>query len=152
MRPAFRDDDALPAVRRALRALCLPLGRLGVMLAARLVRSAQRSRLLHGTQKALMLCVRCLDMASPARTHRLDMRVTETQDAVIREAAALAGQTVTAFLLTAAQDRARELLDERRHLVMGDRAFAGLVAALEDPGKPVPELVKLFALPRIAEQ
>lgn len=98
-----------------------------------------------------MLCVPCPDMASLARTHRLDMRVTETQDAVIREAAALAGQTVTAFLLTAAQDRARELLDERRHLVMGDRAFAGLVAALDDPGQPVPELVDLFALPRLAE-
>lgn len=88
-------------------------------------------------------------MPSTARSRRIDVRVTDAQDAVIREAAALAGQTVTAFLLSAAQDRARELLDERRHLVMSDRAFERFVAELDEPGQPVPELAELFALPRI---
>lgn len=68
---------------------------------------------------------------------------------MIREAAALTGQTVTAFLLSAAQDRARELLDERRHIVISDRAFERFVAELDEPGQPVPELAELFALARI---
>lgn len=88
-------------------------------------------------------------MTSTTRSRRIDIRVTDAQDAIIREAAALAGQTVTAFLLRAAQDRARELLDERRHLVMSDRAFERLVAELDEPGQPVPELIELFALPPI---
>ncbi len=83
------------------------------------------------------------------RSHRIDLRVTETQDALIREAAALAGETVTGFLLSAAQERARELLDERRHLVMGDQAFARFAAALDAPAERVPELTELFKLPRI---
>jgi uncharacterized protein (DUF1778 family) len=85
------------------------------------------------------------------RRHRIDVRVSDEQDTMIREAAALAGQTVTAFLLDAAQNRAREVLDERRDLVMSKAAFARFAEALNAPGEPVPELTELFRLPRIAE-
>lgn len=90
-------------------------------------------------------------LPSTARSRRIDVRVTDAQDAVIREAAALAGQTVTAFLLSAAHDRAHELLDERRHMVMSDRTFERFVAELDEPGQPAPELAELFTLPRIPE-
>jgi uncharacterized protein (DUF1778 family) len=88
-------------------------------------------------------------MASQARSRRLDVRVSDEQDAMIREAAAAAGQTVTAFLLSAAEDRARQILDERRHLVMSDRAFTALVAALDGPAQAAPEIGELRRLPRI---
>jgi len=106
-------------------------------------------------------CVHCQDsdaqvlvplMASTARSRRIDVRVSDAQDAMIREAAALAGETVTGFLLSAAQERARELLDERRHVVMSDRAFARLAAVLDSPGEPVPAMTELLGLPRIAER
>jgi uncharacterized protein (DUF1778 family) len=86
---------------------------------------------------------------SSARSHRIDIRVSAELDNIIREAAALAGQTVTGFLLDAAQDRARQVLDERRDLVMSKATFARFAEALDAPGEPVPELVDLFALPRI---
>jgi uncharacterized protein (DUF1778 family) len=91
-------------------------------------------------------------MATPTntRTRRIDVRVTDAQDAVIREAAALAGET--SFLLTAAEERARELLDERRHLTMSKAAFRALTDALDEPGHPVPELVELFDLPPLTRQ
>jgi uncharacterized protein (DUF1778 family) len=89
-------------------------------------------------------------MASVTRSRRIDVRVTDEQDAVIREAAAAAGQTVTAFLLSAAEDRARTVLDERRHLVMSDRAFVAFVASLESPPEKVAAMSDLFALPRIS--
>ncbi len=93
-------------------------------------------------------------MATPTntRTRRIDVRVTDAQDAVIREAAALAGETVTSFLLTAAEERARELLDERRHLTMSKTAFRALTDSLDEPGQAVPELVELFDLPSLAQQ
>jgi uncharacterized protein (DUF1778 family) len=90
-------------------------------------------------------------MASITRSRRIDVRVTDEQDAIIREAAAAAGQTVTAFLLGAAEERARTMLDERRHLVMSDQAFAAFTAALDSPGESVPVIDELFALPRIDE-
>lgn len=86
---------------------------------------------------------------SATRARRIDVRVTDQQDALIREAAAAAGQTVTAFLLSAAEDRAHSLLDDRRHLVMSDRAFAAFAAALDAPSEQVPALDELFSLPRI---
>jgi uncharacterized protein (DUF1778 family) len=89
---------------------------------------------------------------SSTRSRRIDVRVTDAQDALIREAAALAGETVTAFLLGAAQQRAREMLDERRHLVMSGQTYATFAAALDGPAEPVAELTELLKLPRIAEQ
>ena len=88
-------------------------------------------------------------MAPTTRSRRIDVRITDEQDAMIREAATLAGQTVTAFLLGAAQDRARELLDERRHIVLSAQAFERFAAELDEPGQPVPELAELFGLARI---
>jgi uncharacterized protein (DUF1778 family) len=86
---------------------------------------------------------------SNPRSRRIDVRVSDEQNALIREAAALSGQTVTAFLLDAAQERARELIDERLHLVMSEQAFARLAEALDAPAEPVAELTELFRLPRI---
>jgi len=88
-------------------------------------------------------------MGATTRPHRIDVRVSAEQDAMIREAAALAGQTVTGFLLDAAEDRAREVIDERRDLVMSKATFARFAEALDAPGEAVPELVELFRLPRI---
>lgn len=113
-------------------------------------------------------CVQCQDnpnslgpmsstkTRSPAtkrsRTRRIDVRVSDEQDAIIREGAALAGQTITAFLLDAAQERAHGLLDERRHLVMSEGAFERFAQALEEPPEQIPALSELFRLPRIASR
>jgi uncharacterized protein (DUF1778 family) len=83
------------------------------------------------------------------RTRRIDVRVSDAEDALIREAATLSGQTVTAFLLEAAEERARAVVDERRHLVMSAQEFARFAEALDEPAEAVPELVELFRLPRL---
>jgi len=89
---------------------------------------------------------------SAARSRRIDVRVTHEQDAIIREAAAASGQTVTAFLLSAAEERARTILDQRRHLVMSDRAFDAFSAALEAPGEQVAALSDLFSIDRLVSE
>jgi uncharacterized protein (DUF1778 family) len=91
-------------------------------------------------------------LPSDARTKRIDVRVTDAQDAVIREAAKLTGETVTSFLLSAAVQRARDLLEERRHLTMTAVSFRSLADALDEPGEPVAEFRELFDLPRIPTQ
>lgn len=77
--------------------------------------------------------------------------MTEEQDAMIREAAATAGMTVTAFLLDAARERALALLEQSRHLVISARAFDRFAAGLDAPGEAVPAMTELFQLPRIPD-
>ncbi len=89
---------------------------------------------------------------SAIRSRRIDVRVTDEQDAIIREAAAAEGQTVTTFLLGAAEERARMVLDQRRHLVMSDRAFAAFAAALDAPDEQDTAISDLLALPRISDK
>lgn len=89
---------------------------------------------------------------SSVRSRRIDVRVSDEQDAIIREAAAASGQTVTAFLLSAAEERARAVLDHRRHLVMSDRAFAAFASALDPPGETVTQLRELFSLPPLSHE
>lgn len=101
--------------------------------------------------RAALRCVHCPDMAANPRARRIDVRVSEQQDAMIREAAALAGKTVTGFLLDAAEESAREVFDERRDLVMSKAAFARFAEALDAPAEVVPEMVEMFRLPRIPE-
>ena len=79
------------------------------------------------------------------------MRVTDSQNALIREAASMAGENLTTFLLVAAEQRASELLESRRHLVMSTRAFQQFSEALEAPGGPVAGLRELFAQAPIPE-
>jgi uncharacterized protein (DUF1778 family) len=87
-------------------------------------------------------------MASTSREtrsrHRIEMRVTPDQEALIREAADLAHETVTSFVLNTATERARKLLDARRTVTLPSEAFDRFYAALDEPEAIVPELVELL--------
>jgi len=70
--------------------------------------------------------------------------VTPDQEALIREAAALAHETVTTFMLTTATARAGKLLEARRTVTLPNEVFDRFYAALDEPGTAVPELVELL--------
>ena len=78
------------------------------------------------------------------RRHRIEVRVTAEQDALIRQAAVLANQTVIAFVLGTATERAIKLLEAQRTMTLPNEAFDRFYAALDDPPQIVPELVELF--------
>ncbi len=86
-------------------------------------------------------------MAQPAqrsRRHRIEVRVTREQDALIREAADLEDTTVTAFVLETVTTRAKRVVKQHQDLVMSNEAFDRFISELDKPAKPVPELVELF--------
>lgn len=84
---------------------------------------------------------------------RLEVRVSEEQDAIIREAAEAQDTTVTAFLLETVTARARRVVRDQRDLVLSNVAFTRFLAELDKPAEVVPELVDLFARhPRVPEQ
>lgn len=84
------------------------------------------------------------DYSVKPRRHRLEVRVTPEQDALIRQAADLEDTTVTAFVLDTVTSRAKRLVKQREEVVLSNHAFDRFIAELDKPAKPVPELVELF--------
>ncbi|HKH51675.1 MAG TPA: DUF1778 domain-containing protein [Mycobacterium sp.] len=84
------------------------------------------------------------DGATKPRRHRLEVRVTPEQDALIRQAADLEETTVTAFVLDSVTSRAKGVVKHHHDLVLSNQAFNRFIAELDEPAKPVPELVELF--------
>jgi uncharacterized protein (DUF1778 family) len=84
------------------------------------------------------------DRAIKPRRHRLEVRVTPEQDALIRQAADLEDTTVTAFVLDTVTSRAKGVVKHHQDLVLSNQAFDRFITELDKPAKPVPELVDLF--------
>ena len=84
------------------------------------------------------------DRAIKPRRHRLEVRVTPEQDALIRQAADLEDTTVTAFVLDTVTARAKGVVKQHNDLVLSNQAFDRFIAELDKPAQPVPELVDLF--------
>jgi len=86
------------------------------------------------------------------RRHRLEVRLTPEQDALIRQAADLEDATVTAFVLQSVTARASEVLEQHRDLVLSNAAYDRFIAELDKPPVVVEELVQLFeAHPKLPE-
>jgi uncharacterized protein (DUF1778 family) len=88
-------------------------------------------------------------MAEPARHRpgkegRLNVRATERQLNLLRQAAEAQGRSLSDFILTAATDRAEEVLVERRHFVASPEAWHSFMAALDDPPEPNAALIQLL--------
>ncbi len=80
---------------------------------------------------------------STAKT-RINMRVSEDNLALIKEAADANGQDMTSFVLGAALDRARAVVLEARVTRLSPSESARLEAALDAEPRVIPELAKLF--------
>ena len=76
---------------------------------------------------------------------RLAMRLTPDQDALIRDAAAATGQSLTDFVTMAAITRAEDTLADRRVFRLDDAAWVEFSAILDRPAERVPELAKLLS-------
>lgn len=80
----------------------------------------------------------------PSKRHRLEMRVTPEQEALIRHAAELEGTTVTTFVLDTVTAQASSVIEAHRDLVLSNDAFDRFIAELDRPEVPIPALVELF--------
>ncbi|HEX4428663.1 MAG TPA: DUF1778 domain-containing protein [Frankiaceae bacterium] len=82
---------------------------------------------------------------------RLAVRASQEQDALIRHAAEVRGETVTEFVVQAAVAHARDVLADRRLFEVDDAAWAEFNAILDRPVQYKPRLGKLFAESSIFE-
>ena len=72
-------------------------------------------------------------MSMAVKTERLEARLTSAQRLEIEQAAALAGESVSSFVVLAALDRAEIVVTERSSTVVPAEYFDRLVASLDEP-------------------
>jgi uncharacterized protein (DUF1778 family) len=71
--------------------------------------------------------------------------VTDRTDALVREAARLAGQSMSAFVEESAVARAESVIASRRAERLSPDQFSRFVEALDEVPAAVPQLVELFS-------
>lgn len=80
---------------------------------------------------------------APTATHhdeRIDLRLPSEAKRLISRAAAYEGTTLSAFLVSAAKERARELVAEHEVVTLTSADWEALIAAIDNTEKPRPRL------------
>ncbi len=75
-------------------------------------------------------------MPNPAKTERLEARITARQKRLFAEAADLFGETLSQFVMRAAEARANMAIVEENLSRLTDRDRAALIDALANPPRP----------------
>jgi uncharacterized protein (DUF1778 family) len=78
------------------------------------------------------------------KTNRVNLRVAQADDALIRQAAEVTCESLSDFIVTGSRERAERILADRRTFVLDDEAWDRFTSALERPAEMKPELVELF--------
>lgn len=92
-------------------------------------------------------CAYTVVMPTPAETRhdRLHLRLSSTDDGLIRAAAAAANLSLTEFVVRAARTSATDLLADRDHVVLDAKAWDQLDARVARQGKRNPAVAELFS-------
>ena len=83
----------------------------------------------------------------PAKTHRMDLRVTERQNLLIRQAAVVTDRSVSDFVLTSATLEAERALADQRVFSVSEDQFARFQEIVDRPVADMPKLRKLLNRP-----
>ena len=84
---------------------------------------------------------------SSTKTRRLDLRLTEEQDALIRRAAEQDARSISDFVLSAATLEAQRRLADQRFFMLNEEDHARFEEILEASPTDDPKLRKLFDRP-----
>ena len=86
-------------------------------------------------------------MAEP-KSDRLQLRIASDDKAMIEQAAALSGQTISEFVLANVRDVALNTIVDQRLIQLDDDAWAALEARLYEPPRVNEGLRDLLSRPR----
>src|SRR5262245_28929860 len=77
-------------------------------------------------------------MATRPASRRINMRLSDEQENLLRQAAAEQGESLTGFVLAAATARARQVIEQAQRIELSRTAFARFAEALNDPVEDMP--------------
>lgn len=83
-------------------------------------------------------------MSTTVKSQRINLRASERQEALIRQAAEVTDSSVSDFILSSATERAERVLADRRWFVATEEQYDLFVQALEAPAQ-TEKLERLFA-------
>lgn len=77
---------------------------------------------------------------SALKKQRIDLRLTEEDKDLIEEAAAMTNQTITQFMVNSASERAAEVIEQHRRLILNENSWNRVMDALDNPPEPNDQL------------
>jgi uncharacterized protein (DUF1778 family) len=87
----------------------------------------------------------------PLKSRRINARISEAEEALLRKGARRKGQTVTDFVVESACAVAEMELAEQREFALPPAQWEAFLAALDKPTDPNPALVRLLTEPSVIE-
>ena len=82
-----------------------------------------------------------------AKSQRIEVRATERQEAILRQAATATDRTMTDFILDSAVDHAERILAERRWFVATAEQYDEFLRLLDEPLESTAKFEKLWSRP-----
>ncbi len=89
--------------------------------------------------------------ARPLKSRRINVRLSEAEEAVLRKGALRKGQTMTEFVIASACAVAEIDLAEQRELALPPAQWQAFLAALDKPTESNPALHRLLTEPSVIE-
>ena len=82
------------------------------------------------------------------KTARVQLRVAPSDDALLRSAATLSGESLSEFLVASGRERAERLLADRTQFRLDEAAWGAFTQALDRPPEINPGVAELFSRSR----
>lgn len=70
------------------------------------------------------------------KKQRIDLRLTDDDKSLIEEAAAMSNQTITQFVVACASERAAEVIEQHRRLILDEASWERVMDAISHPPAP----------------
>lgn len=70
------------------------------------------------------------------KKQRIDLRLSDEDKNLIEEAAAMTNQTITQFMVNSASERAAEVIEQHRRLILNENSWNSVMDALNNPPEP----------------
>ncbi|ECC3553945.1 DUF1778 domain-containing protein [Salmonella enterica subsp. salamae] len=73
---------------------------------------------------------------SALKKQRIDLRLNEDDKHMIEEAAAITNQSISQFMVSTASERAAEVIDQHRRLLLNEESWNLVMDAITNPPAP----------------
>ena len=70
------------------------------------------------------------------KKNRIDLRLTDDDKSIIEEAAAISNQTITQVVVASASERAAEVIEQHRRMVLSEQSWSLVMEAITQPPAP----------------
>lgn len=85
------------------------------------------------------------------KDERLNLRLSASADALIREAAQNLDVTVSEYVIQSAIQRAHQVLGDQRHFILNDEEWDSFLSALDRPAAANEPLASLLRRPNLLD-